>query len=98
MSSRGENIQQFNLRRDNISALKCYKIGPREVDFARLKSKGEESRVRLAGDCNPWMSKMRFWEQVMTCQRCISILLQVQIVALLCTDRRFDFYNLITLP
>jgi hypothetical protein len=23
-----------------------------------VKSKSEESRVRLAGDCNPWMSKI----------------------------------------
>jgi hypothetical protein len=28
----------------------------REVDLARLK--GEESLVRLVGDCNPWVSQM----------------------------------------
>jgi hypothetical protein len=26
--------------------------------FSEVKSKGEERRVRLAGDCNPWMPKM----------------------------------------
>jgi hypothetical protein len=27
--------------------------------LATVKSKGEESPVRLAGDCNTWMSKMQ---------------------------------------
>jgi hypothetical protein len=27
--------------------------------LATAKSKGDESPVRLAGDCNPWMSKMK---------------------------------------
>jgi hypothetical protein len=26
------------------------------AELATVKSKGEESPVRLAGDCNPWMS------------------------------------------
>jgi hypothetical protein len=30
----------------------------REPNWLLLKSKGEESPVRLAGDCNPWMSRM----------------------------------------
>jgi hypothetical protein len=28
------------------------------LNLSTVKSKGEESRVRLAGDCNHWMSKM----------------------------------------
>jgi hypothetical protein len=57
----------------------------REVDLA--KSKDEESRVRLMGDCNPWVSKMIFGDFCHIAQDtekdCWNLLLTWPVIAML---------------